>query len=296
MIVNVTSARSVGAHPSVYLYSYTRIPQSATSMPLTQSGPLKKLIIAAEFDVTASAGWPELQIIRNAANHTCVVFTTNTTEPKPTGYLNVYEYDISSDTVEINVGDVLNISWRTNSGRPDRNRLSLAYYNGTSSKIPMVSIVVGDCDSETNLLTLNSLYCAEGTESTITSGKTSAVGTASTCTLTTSNKFTDAMTNMNQNIKLTVTNAVIGGVISCSFLLLTVITIITVLVVRRNKKKSLNEEIHSEIQPTSVGEVNIELDINEAYISNSIPTESNIAYSTTAAHNTMPRDYDYIAL
>ena len=273
--MNVTSARSVGAHPSVYLYSYTRIPQSATSMPLTQSGPLKKLIIAAEFDVTASAGWPELQIIRNAANHAYVVFTTNTTEPKPTGYLNVYEYDISNDTVEINVGDVLNISWRTNSGQSDRNRFSLAYYNGTSSKIPMVSIVVGDCDSETNLLTLNSLYCEEDTESIVTNDKTSTIGTA---------------------IKSTVTNAVIGGVISCSLLLLTVITIITVLVVRRNKKKSLNEEIHSEIQPTSVGEVNIELDINEAYITNSIPTESNISYSTTAAHTTMPRDYDYIAL
>ena len=40
----------------------------------------------------------------------------------------------------------------------------------------------------------------------------------------------------------------------------------------------------------------IELDMNEAYITNFIPTESNVAYSTTAAHNTMPRDYDYIAL
>ena len=83
MIVNVASARSVGAHPSVY--SYTQIPQPATSMPLTPSGPLKKLIIAAEFDVTASASWPELQIIRNAT----VVFTANTTEPKPTGYLSM---------------------------------------------------------------------------------------------------------------------------------------------------------------------------------------------------------------
>ena len=57
MIVNVTSAGSAGAHPSVHLYSYVQIPQPATSMPLTQSGPLKKLIIfiAAEFDVTMSA-------------------------------------------------------------------------------------------------------------------------------------------------------------------------------------------------------------------------------------------------
>ena len=236
MIVNVTSARSVGAHPSVYLYSYTRIPQSATSMPLTLSGPLKKLIIAAEFDVTTSAGWPELQIIRNAANHAYVVFTTNTTEPKPTGYLNVYEYDISNDTVEINVGDVLNISWRTNSGRPDRNRFSLTYYNGTSSKMPMVSIVVGDCDPETNLLTLNSLYCAEGSESTIISGKTSTIGTTSTYTLTMSNKFTDAMTNINQNSSNL--NVVIGGAISCLFLLIILlILVITCVIIKRRRKK-----------------------------------------------------------
>ena len=236
MIVNVTSARSAGAHPSVYLYSYTRIPQSATSMPLTQSGPLKKLIIAAEFDVTASAGWPVLQIIRNATNHTYVVFTTNTIEPKPTGYLNVYEYDVSNDTVQINVGDVLNISWRTNEEQSDRNRFSLACYNGTSSKIPMVSIVVGDCDSDTNLLTLNSLYCAEGSESTIISGKTSTIGTTSTYTLTMSNKFTDAMINMNQNSSKL--NAVIGGIISCYFLLIILlILVITCVIIKRRRKK-----------------------------------------------------------
>ena len=103
-----------------------------------------------------------MQIIRNATD---VVFTTNTTEPKPTGYLNVYEYDVSADMLEIKAGDALSISWRTNEGEPDRNRFSLAYYNaGTSSETPMVSIVVGVCDSETNLLTLNPLYCEEATE------------------------------------------------------------------------------------------------------------------------------------
>lgn len=242
VIVNVTSARSAGAHPSVYLYSYTQISQPATSMPLTQSGPLKKLIIAAEFDVTASAGWPELQIIRNATD---VVFSTNTIEPKPTGYLNVYEYNVSTDMFEIKAGDVLNISWHTNAGEPDKNRFSLAYYgnNGTSTKIPMVSIVVGVCDSETNLLTLNSLYmyCEEDTESTITSGKTSTIGKASTCMLTTSNKFTDATTNINQNsseFKLTVTNAVIGGVISCSLLLIILlILVITCMIIKRRRKR-----------------------------------------------------------
>ena len=171
---------SAGTYPSVLLYSYTPssgTPQPATSMSLTRSGPLKKVIIAAEFDVTVSNGWPELQIIRNVTD---VVFTTNTTEPKPTGYLNVYEYDISTDMFEVKAGDVFSISWHTNAGQPDRNRFSLTYYNnGTSSEKPMVSIVVGVCDSETNLLTLNSLYCEEDTESTITTGKTSTIGSYS---------------------------------------------------------------------------------------------------------------------
>ena len=184
---------------------------------------------------------------------------------------------------EVKVGDVLSISWRTSAGRPHQNCFSLVYYNGTFSEIPMVFIVMGVCGSEINLLTLSSLYCEEVTE---------LMGTT---------KSTKAATSTNQkNVdesKATVnnTNVIIGVVISCSLLLLAVITIITIFVVRRNKKKSLNEEIHSEIQPTSVGE-GIELDINEAYITNSICTESNVAYSTTAAHTTMPCDYDYIAL
>ena len=42
-------------------------------------------------------------------------------------------------------------------------------------------------------------------------------------------KFTDATTNMNQNsseFKLTVTNAVIGGVISCSLLLIILLILV----------------------------------------------------------------------
>ena len=80
-----------------------------------------------------------------------------------TGYLNVYEY-VSTDMFEVKVGDVLSISWRTNAGWPHRNRFSLVYYNGTSSEIPMVFIVMGVCGSEINLLTLDSLYCEEVTE------------------------------------------------------------------------------------------------------------------------------------
>ena len=44
-------------------------------------------------------------------------------------------------------------------------------------------------------------------------------------------------------------------------------------------------------QPTraSLEEV-IEVDVNEAYITNTILTESNVAYSTLVVHNTMPHE------
>ena len=142
----------------------------------------------------------------------------NTTEPRPTGYLNVYEYDVSTDMFEIKAGDALSISWCTNEGEPDRNRFSLAYYNaGTSSEMPMVSIVVGVCDSETNLLTLNPLYCEEATELMVTTKSTTA-------TTSTNRKNVD---ESKAKVGAVSINVIIGVVISYSesLLLLAVITI-----------------------------------------------------------------------
>ena len=128
------------------------------SMPFTQSGPLRKMVIAARFNVRVPIGWPELQIIRTANNGTSrsdIAFSTSAMpEPKPTGYLNLYEYDLTTTGFNIQSGDVLSINL---SGQI---RFCLAYYNNEAfSSIPMVSIVVGDCDSDTDLLTLDTLYC-----------------------------------------------------------------------------------------------------------------------------------------
>ena len=82
-------------------FIFTEIPHLETSMPLNQSGPLRKMIMAAYFQVTASVGWPELQIIRRASNGTSfVAYTISTTEPKPTRYLNLYEYNLA-ETINI---------------------------------------------------------------------------------------------------------------------------------------------------------------------------------------------------
>ena len=87
-------------------------------------------------------------------------------EPKPTRYLNLYEYNLAETTFYIRPGEMLNFSWqgdadqiRSRPGiRNNQVRFNLAYYrDGTPSGLPMVSIVVGDCDSQTDQLTLNLL-------------------------------------------------------------------------------------------------------------------------------------------
>ena len=98
-------------------FSFPGIPRPAMSMPFTQFGPLRKIVIAARFDVHIPIGWPELQIARIANNAYVtynVVFTTNATEPKPTGYLNLYEYDLAPKNFDIQDGDKLNIAWYSN--------------------------------------------------------------------------------------------------------------------------------------------------------------------------------------
>ena len=166
--LNEQSLRVIVEAPrNIYMYdndsfSFPGIPHQAMSMPFTRSGALRKMVIAARFDIRVPVGWPELQIIRMANDGTpnIIVFTTNTMEPKPTGYLNLYEYNLTPINFAIQVGDTLNISWHGNNIQ--QSRFSLAYYhNGTSPAIPMVSIVVGDCDPETDLLTLNTLYCED---------------------------------------------------------------------------------------------------------------------------------------
>ena len=75
------------------------------SMPLNQSGLLKKMIIAVKFNASAMCiGWPELQVIRNGRAY----FSTNAMEPKPTGYLNVYEYDLLNRSLTIQAEDAIN--------------------------------------------------------------------------------------------------------------------------------------------------------------------------------------------
>lgn len=83
------------------------------SMMIATSGLLTKWMFAARFNHNGEEGsWPELQIWRKSSEsgtqYTKISGTSM--EPRPiTGYLNVYEYDLSKNPIEVKAGDVLGI-------------------------------------------------------------------------------------------------------------------------------------------------------------------------------------------
>ena len=256
-------------------FSFPGIFHMAVSMPFTQSGSLRKMVIAAKYNVSVHAGWPELQIIRETNSSYCIAFTTNTTEPKPTGYLNLYEYDLTATNFNIQTGDKLNISWRGNALQPDQIRFSLAYDN--YGAFPMVSVVVGDCGSEPDLLTLDRLYCEEVTPTAnvesvavtesftstpatkwpITSNKidsSEAVSDASAEASTTLTGTIDESVNTASTNQFKLSNAsanetvIISGVVVFSLLLLIIILLFLVVfiyVVKRRRKSASPNAIDS---------------------------------------------------
>ena len=258
-------------------FSFPGVPPMVMNIPFTQSEPLRKMVITARFNVSAPVGWPELQILRNASNGaetSYVAFTTNTTEPTPTGYLNVYEYDLTATEFITQAGDVLNISWRGDVRQRDQIRFSLAYYNnGTSPSIPMVSIVVGE-------------YTVTERSSTTTVAATEPLNTVK-------NSNNNRATNPNQGktkseADKSITTAVAIGVVSCSLLLvLFLITVVTIIyIVLRQRRKPKHSSLDSTKSDSSVSiEANVAYGTHPPQVvdstkSDTVPTEANVAYGT----------------
>ena len=111
------------------------------SMPLKESRLLVRFLIAAKFYHTISSGWPVLQIRRTLNGDSSSLLTPISTkkEPRPTGYLNVFEYDMQAVRFEIQCGDSLRVYWPPEA-TPNGSRYSLAYLRESSEV--MVSIEV----------------------------------------------------------------------------------------------------------------------------------------------------------
>ena len=111
------------------------------SMQINKSGLLVRVLIAAKFDHTISSGWPVLQIRRalNGDNSSHLTPINTSKEPRPTGYLNVFEYDMQAVRFEVQCDDSLRVYWPPKA-TPDGRRYSLAYLRESSEV--MVSIEV----------------------------------------------------------------------------------------------------------------------------------------------------------
>ena len=133
----VDAPRDDRIHKSLHFRQHT-----LQSMPLTESGHLVRFIIAAKFNHSVSSGWPTLQIERKVSNDSHEVVAMTTLEPRPTGYLNVFEYEMSA---EVQSGDVV----RVYIPEPVTRKKYLLAYVGETSK-PMVSIEVSNHNCKLN--------------------------------------------------------------------------------------------------------------------------------------------------
>jgi hypothetical protein len=193
-------------------FSFPGIHHPAMSMPITRFGPVKKMVIAARFNISVPVGWPELQIIRRASDGISnVAVTTSTIEPKPTGYLNLYEYDLTAKNFDIRVGDKLNITWHGNILQHDQIRFSLAYYSGTSPIIPMVSVVFGDYDSNITTFITSTLGLVTSTKSDIDISEVVSDETSTTATvaMTSTDITIDSVSDAYANTSTTASTATV---------------------------------------------------------------------------------------
>ena len=195
----------------------------AQSMPISESGLLVKFFIAAKFNHTISSGWPLLQIRRiqikmNGSSDSLYfsqVFST-TMEPIPTGYLNVFEYDVQNMSFNIQQDDIIQVFWPEDT--KVSRRYSLAYFRDSSNV--MLSIEI----NQTIFTTLDDIAAA---------GTPMKTGESDTHIITT---IMSAQIEHSGN-KITI---LIGCLITIilALMLFSIVTIIIVLTYRYHKSKT----------------------------------------------------------
>ena len=90
-----------------------------------------RLAIAAKFNHAIPFGWPSLQVWRQYDNGSLLSLYITKSEPRPTGYLNVFEYDLSDNGFELHPGEQIRLSWIPTTLNP--TRYSLGYYGRISN-------------------------------------------------------------------------------------------------------------------------------------------------------------------
>ena len=271
------------------------------TMAINESGLLEKFFIAAKFNRTIPSGWPVLQIRRrihtNDSSYFSQVFST-TMEPRSTGYLNVFEYDVQNMQFDVQYNDSIRVFWPEDT-EVSRRRYSLAYFRDSSNV--MLSIEIDKNKSTTLDDSISTLITGESDTHIITT-------------------IISAQIEHSGN-KITI---VIGCLITIilALMLFSMVTIIIVLTYRYHKSKtapsdatqqaSKDYDMDSNQASTTQEEAKqdeavqdcIEMDTNKAYITHSetkgeqgankkemdvtnqafatgtLPTDPNVAYGT----------------
>ena len=269
------------------------------SMPLTGSGRLVRFIIAAKHDHSIPSGWPTLQVRRRVGNNSHKVVAMTTLEPRQTGYLNVFEYNLSA---EVQSGDVVCVLNHTPEPVTESSgqRYLLAYVRETSK--PMVSIEVSDNNQSITTLSMVTDDCSTVSNTSPKTYGGDHVTTAAAAVTNTAVELTTTMKLSSSRRKQPVI-AIVGGVL-CILVVLILLTGVstTLFVIYRHKNKSKDSSaipIHNfnEVSNTNTCATEcIEVDTNQAYFVNSVPTEPNVAYGTPPLLGPKSLDYDYVVL
>ena len=266
--------------------------ESAQSVPLNESGRVMKIVMAAKFYHSIHSGWPILQI-RRRINNSLVVVDMAMSEPRPSGYLNVFEYDMSTD---VQAGDIVRIR-----GSPvTESRYLLAYLNHNGIYKPLLHISMSNLSGTSEATSSTTLAIGNVSNGTTNGFNTTGDDYVPTISATVEDK-TDIISSMSSS---SFTIMIVGVLtVSCIVIFITPLVIgITLFAVHQYKsnKKSSMDPIYNEVSEVpytsrSTGEC-IEMDTNQAYITNAVPAESNVGYSTRSTAGSKLHDFGSVAL
>ena len=183
-----------------------------------------KVAIAAKFNHTVPYGWPVLQVWRQndstSVNGSFYAVNITQREPKPTGYLNVFECDTSDKEFVVHPGEQVHISWFPFPSYPAR--YSLAYDERGAMAIGFTR----DIQSITTMSMISGSGQSIPTVNSTQSGMITSSSKRQTSTLTTE---VDVTVQSKQPDALEATTAIVGGVL-CTIMLIVLLTVLAIAV------------------------------------------------------------------
>ena len=238
------------------LLTFSQYPTTVFTPSRTKPGYLIRVTIAAKFNYTIPFGWPALQVRRqtNSTNGSYTSIYITQREPRPTGYLNVFEYDLSDNAFEVQPGERIRLFWFPLSSYPAR--YSLAYDEWGA-------MAMGSIIDIQNVTTMSTISTPE-----LTYGGTQPNPTNGSSGITSSVEPQNSMITTEMDITVQskqphvseATTAIVGGVLCILTIILLVVLAITVFVVfrRRNHTKDFSpsgNELDASVLPISLAPI-----------------------------------------